>query len=91
MIIGKDVLEIYDKYDHDFGLLDERWASEKDRQKVTLQQTMLFSEYVDKLHLIKSETGSATLKESTLRRIEEIEKFMEPAVIETLKTRVFGH
>jgi len=32
MIITKEILEIYDKYDGDFGLLDERWASANDRQ-----------------------------------------------------------
>ena len=91
VIIGQDVLEVYDKYDHDFGLLDERWASEKDRQRVTLQQTMLFSEYIEKLHVLKRDAVPPSLKEGALKRIEEIEGVMAPAVIETLRKRVFGH
>lgn len=89
ILIGKEVLEIYDKYDCDFGLLDERWASEQDRQKVTLQQTMLLSEYVEKLHLVKCATFSVSLKAHALKRIEEIEKLMEPEVVETLRARSF--
>jgi hypothetical protein len=91
VMISRDVLEIYDKYDHDFGLLDERWASEEDRQRVTLQQTMLFSEYIEKQQLLKSDAVSAALKESAFKRINEIEGVMDAVVIETLRKRVFEH
>jgi hypothetical protein len=91
VLIGQDVLEIYDKYDHDFGLLDERWASEEDRQRVTLQQTMLFSEYIETLQLLTCDAVSAALKESALKRIDEIEGVMDAVVIETLRKRVFEH
>jgi len=49
LIITKDVLDIYDKYEGDFGLLDERWASKKDREKVTMEQSSLFCEYLSLL------------------------------------------
>jgi hypothetical protein len=90
VVIGREVLEVYDKYGHDFGLLDKRWASEKDRRRVTLQQTMLFSEYIEKLNLVKTDAVSAALKENALKRIDEIEGVMDPAVIEVLRTRVLG-
>jgi hypothetical protein len=90
VIIGREILDIYDKYDHDFGLLDERWASERDRQKVTLEQSMLFSEYVEKLQLIKHNAISLDMKENVLKRIAEIEKVMDDVVVEILRKRVLG-
>jgi len=89
MIITKEILEIYDKYDGDFGLLDERWASANDRQKVTREQSRLLSEYVDKLHLIT--LGNAALlqmKGNALKRIAELEKVMDREVVEVLRRRV---
>jgi len=89
MIITKEILEIYDKYDGHFGLLDERWASANDRQKVTREQSRLLSEYVDKLHLIT--LGNAALlqmKGNALKRIAELEKVMDREVVEVLRRRV---
>lgn len=88
VIVTSEVLDIYDKYDGDFGLLDERWAPGKDRQKVTLEQTMLFSEFVDKLYLIKLDNISIQMREHALKRIAEIEQVMDPEVAETLRRRV---
>ena len=86
-IVTKEVLKMYDKYDGDFGLLDERWASANDRQKLTSEQMSLFSEYEDKLHLIRLTGYSSQMIESALRRITELEKVIDPEVIEILKKR----
>lgn len=90
VIVGKEVLDIYDKYDQDFGLLDERWASEKDRQKVTSEQCRILSEYIENLQVVKIEAYSAQMKEHALMRIGEIEKIMDHEVSEILRGRVLG-
>lgn len=91
IIVSRDILEIYDKYDGDFGLLDERWASEENRQKVTWQQTLLLSEYVEKLSLTKVDTFSAQMKDSFLVRIAELEEVIDCEVIEIIRKRVLGY
>lgn len=88
IIVTKEVLEIYDKYDQDFGLLHERWASEEDRQKVTPEQCHLLSDYVDKLYLIKLDAPSVEIKAKATKRLAEIEKVMDPEVVQTLRKRV---
>lgn len=40
VMVTREVLEVYDKYDGDFGLLDERWASVEDRRKVSNEQSV---------------------------------------------------
>jgi predicted alpha/beta hydrolase family esterase len=88
VIITKEVLDLYDKYDQDFGLLDERWADARDRHKVTAEQCPLLAEYVDKLHLIKLTTYSSEFTETALKRIAELEKMIDSEVIEILKRRI---
>lgn len=90
VIVGREVLDIYDKYDQDFGLLDERWASEKDRQKVTDEQCRLLSEYVEKLQVIKLDAYSDQMKEAAVTRIGEIERVMDREVVAILRERVLG-
>jgi hypothetical protein len=90
LIITKEILGVYDKYDGDFGLLDERWASKDDRKKVTLEQSVLLGEYVDKLHLIKLDTISAQMGEAALKRIAEVEKVMDREVIKILRKRILN-
>jgi hypothetical protein len=90
VIIGKDVLNLWDEYDQDFGLLDERWACEEDRRRLTPEQGKLFGEYLDSLLLMKVKVAAVQLKEEALQRINEIEKVMDPEVAEILKKRVLG-
>ena len=90
IIINKEILDLYDEYDQDFGLLSERWASPKDRQKITAEQAMLFGEYVDKLHLIKLDTYSSQMIENARKRIAELEKSIDPEVVEILRNRILG-
>lgn len=89
IIVTKEVLEVYDQYEGDFGLLDERWASEKDRQRLTTEQMVLFSEYEDKLHLIKLDTPAMSLlRERALKRLPELEKVIDPEVVRIMRKRV---
>ena len=90
MIIGKEVLAIYDKYNQDFGLLDERWASVKDRKAVTNEQCRLFSEYIERLGMVQNSAYSPEMRKEAQMRIAEIERFMDREVAETLKKRIFG-
>lgn len=87
-IITKEILDIYDKYDGDFGLLDEPWASKKDRDKVSLEQSKLLSEYIDQLHFINVKNISSEIKIKTKRRIEELENVIDSEVVRLLKARI---
>ncbi|WP_038167442.1 hypothetical protein [Verrucomicrobium sp. BvORR106] len=88
IIVTKVIFDIYNKYDGDFGLLDERWASEGDRRKVTLQQTMIFSEYMDKLRWLKVRAISAELRAAMEARLMELEDCIENEVAEEVRRRV---
>jgi hypothetical protein len=90
VIVTKQVLEIHDRYQGDFGLLDERWASEEDRQKVTAEQCHLLGEYVDKLHFIKLDPGlyCVEMREDARKRIAALEKVIDAEVVAILRKRV---
>jgi len=87
-IVTKEILDIYDKYEGDFGLLDEPWASKKDRKKVSLEQSKLLCEYIDQLHGINVEKVSNEIKSQTIRRIKELENVIDSEVVRILKTRI---
>lgn len=90
VIVTRDVLDIYDKYDSDFGLLDERWARQKDRDKLTSEQMLLFGEYVDKLVFLQVERLSPKLREATEKRVLELEEVIDKEVAEIIKQRVIN-
>ena len=86
--VTKKILEVFDKYEGDFGLLDEPWASKKDREKVSLKQSMVLGEYVDKLNLMKVENISDELRESTGARVIELEKSIDAEVVTIVRGRI---
>ncbi|MGC4013639.1 MAG: hypothetical protein QM755_03850 [Luteolibacter sp.] len=88
MIVTKKILAIYDRYGGDFGILDERAACERDRRSVSPEQGLILGEFVDKLHFSKIEALSAELRKTTLDRIAELEKRIDPDVVLSLKKRV---
>lgn len=88
VILTREVLELFDKYHGDFGLMEERWACKEDRQRLTLEQTMLFSEYIYNLEWLKTDPPYVQMKADALRRNSEIEKVMDPEVIEILRKRM---
>ena len=87
-MITKKILDIYDKYEGDFGLLDEPWASKKDREIVSSFQSQLLSEYIEQLHFVKIENISNKMRTQTLERIRELEKYIDKDVIKILKSRI---
>lgn len=88
VIVTRDVLDIYEKYQCDFGLLDERWASKEDREKLTSEQKLIFGEFVDKLNWLKVENISKELRLSFEERIAELEKVIDPDVVKIIRERV---
>jgi hypothetical protein len=89
-IITRDILEIFDKYDGDFGMLYERGVPKKDLQKVPMNISILFGQYMDDLYSLRLPMLTIELKEKTLRRIAEIEEVMDPEVARILRVRVLG-
>lgn len=87
IIVTKIILDIHDKYDREFGLLDEPWASKKDRDMVSSEQAMLLSEYADTLNFLKVEGVSEKMRLKALDKITELEGFIDNEVIDILKKR----
>jgi hypothetical protein len=90
VIVTKEVLDLYDKYEGDFGLLDERWADKRDREKVTREQCLVLGQYVDKLMFSQLEPGlySVQMTEAAVKRIAELEELIDDEVIEILRKRL---
>ena len=88
IIVTHEVLELYDKYDGDLGLIDERWADEDDQNKITLEQTELLAEYLEKLNLLTIRAYSEKMKIEARERALELEKFIDCDVVTILKKRV---
>lgn len=91
ILITKELLDFYDEYEGDFGLLDERWAPQKDRDRYNHfghEKASLLSEYVDKLHFVKVDKLADKLRSDTAKRISELESIIAPEVITILRNRV---
>ncbi|MEM1442001.1 MAG: hypothetical protein AAGF67_06635, partial [Verrucomicrobiota bacterium] len=72
-LVTKSLLDLHDEYDGDLGLLDERWASDEDRNAFTPEQMRTLGEYIDKLSLARVELLSQELRARTEQRIAELE------------------
>lgn len=91
ILITKELLDFYDEYEGDFGLLNERWAPQKDRDRYEQfgrEKASLLGEYVDKLHFVKVDRLSDPLRSDTAKRIAELESIIAPEVITILRNRV---
>lgn len=88
VIVTKEVLELYDKYDGDFGLLHERWALEEDRTRFSPEQRRTLTEYVDTLYQVNVQALSAQMREGVLKRIAELEGSIDDEVIAILRRRI---
>ena len=83
--VNKELLDLYYKYDQEFGLLDEPWASKKDRELFDQYEPNVLEEYIDKLHFVKVENLHASLRDKTNNEIKELENFIDSKVIDILK------
>ncbi len=90
ILVTKELLDFYDEYEGDLGLLDERWAPQKDRDrydKLGREAASLLGEYVDKLHFVKVERLSDKLRADTVKRITELESVIDSEVVVILRKR----
>lgn len=90
-LVTKDLLDFYDEFEGDLGLLDERWARQKDRdrhEQFGREAASLLGEYVDKLHFVKVEALSEKLRSDTAKRIAELESVIDPEVVGILRRRI---
>ncbi len=91
ILVTKELLDFYDEYEGDFGMLDERGASQKDRDthdRFGREKTSVLHEYVDKLHFVKVERLSDKLRADIVKRIAELESVIDPEVVAILRKRV---
>ena len=89
--VTKEVLELWDMYDQDCGLLDERWAKEEDRTKFTKEVLTALSSYWNLLHEIRVSAYSDELRAKTQARLDEVESLIEPYVREVLMRRLLDN
>lgn len=90
VVVTKEVLDLYDKYEGDFGLLHERSADKADREKATNEQCFILGQYVDKLEFTQLEPRlySAQMTEAAWKRIGELEELIDDEVIAILRKRL---
>jgi len=86
--ITKEVLNVYDKYYGDFGLLDEPWARNKDRDFIGSDQSQILGNYIDKLTFLKVKNLSDDLRSKTVMEIQKLEQEIDQEVIDILKSRL---
>lgn len=88
--VTRSILDFYDQYEGDFGLLCEPWAPQKDRDRFDAEraQCQALGEYEDALYFVRVEALSAELRARTQARIDELEHEMEDEVIDILRRRV---
>ena len=87
VLITKEILALYDKYEGEFGLMDERWADKRDSDKITSKQAHLFSQYIYNLRVIKNKHYSDQLKDKAMNENAQIELVMDDEVGRTLRER----
>ena len=80
-IVTIKTLEIFNRYDKDFSLLDEPWAKKKDKEAISSEEKRILSEYIDQLDFLKVKYLSEELRESTKMKIKRLEQFIEDEVV----------
>ena len=88
--VHKGVLDLFDEYDGDFGLLYERWAPEADRQRFSSDQLRVLSQYVSQLEFSRVELLSASLRAKVQAEIAHLETFIDSDVIQILRDRILS-
>jgi hypothetical protein len=86
-LVNKALLDLYDKYDGDLGLLDERWASREDREAFSSEQIRTLGEYLDQVRFAESGCLSQELRARVENRVRELEDDIDPEVVMILKKR----
>lgn len=86
-LVTKQLLALYDKYDGDLGLLDERWADKRDRELFSSEQMRTLGEYLQQLALSGVDTLAPEFRRQVERRVDELEALIDPDVITALRDR----
>jgi hypothetical protein len=87
-MVNKKTLEIYDKYEGDFGLLDEPWAKKADRELVSSNQAQILASYIEKLRCLSLNNNSSDMQARTIREIDELELQIDQEVIDIVRKRM---
>lgn len=85
-LVYMDLLALYDKYDGDLGLLDERWAP-RDSELFSAEQMSTLGEYVDQVYFLESKTLAPELRNRVAKRVAELATRIDPEVVAILKKR----
>ena len=86
-LVPLELLELYDKFDGDLGLLDERWASADDRGRFSPEQMRTLGEYVDQTSMLESGHLSPDFRSRVESRVVDLESRIDPEVIAILGAR----
>jgi len=86
-LVTKELLALHDQYDGDLGLLDERWADKRDRERFSAQQMRTLGDYQQQLDLIQVDCLAPELRRRVEDRMIELERLIDPDVVATLRER----
>ena len=86
-LVTKELLALHDQYDGDLGLLDERWADKRDRERFSAEQMRTLGDYQQQLALIQVDCLAPELRRRVEDRMIELERLIDPDVVATLRER----
>lgn len=86
-LVTKQLLALYDKYEGDWGLLDERWADKRDSELFSAEQMRTLGQYLQQLALSSVDCLAPEFRKEVERRIDELELLIDPEVVSTLRDR----
>jgi len=86
-LVTKELLALHDQYDGDLGLLDERWADKRDRERFSAEQMRTLGDYQQQLDLIQVDCLAPELRRRVEDRMIELERLIDPDVVATLRER----
>lgn len=84
-LVTQRTLDLWEKHDRDLGLLDERWASKKDRDSVSEEEAKVLGQYIDHLHYLKGENLSKDIRQRFMDTIDDLESYIEDEVVKKLR------
>lgn len=82
------VLDLFDEYHGDFGLLYERWANEEDRHEFSAEQLRVLSQYVSQLEFYLVKELSDDLRARVQSELDHLEESIDEDVVSILRKRI---
>ncbi len=88
VLVTMDVIQLWDKYDQDFGLLEEPWADKEDYHKFTSEALYTLAQYWNLCHEVKVKAYSDELRAKIQNQIDDLSSKISIEALEELHSRL---